>query len=318
MEFNILHEDILYYLLSKCSIISIMKLYVVNKSFITDEIFKMIINNKWGINIGKEISRSILDSNYLNFDKKLSNIFSNINKGISNSNIWATNRIICLKYNNIHDNEKDQEVAVDELITCYEKMFVNINPISSIILEKYPNNTKIFKGLLGDAFDLNILTYVNIYNIYEIFRSSITPGKMPIFKEKLKENIIINFDSSYLSHQISLISRISSIDSILGKIDNKHISLLKLNKNEVGLKYMSLLNNIFDNCVDDRYYKFKVYIAIQICKFMLLFKDNLGKEHPMIEKMRAFNNLLEFKFIHIPEYLHFYATFEMSYILKNI
>lgn len=295
MEFNILHEDIIYYLLSKCSIISIMKLYVVNKSFITEEIYKRIINNKWGINIGKEISRSILDSNYLNFNKKLSNIFSNKNKGISNSNIWATNMIICLKYNNIHD--KDREVAVDELITSYEKMFVNINPLSSIILEKYPNNTKIFKGLLGDAFDLNILTYVNIYNIYEIFRSSITPGKMPIFKEKLKENIIINFDSSYLSHQISL---------------------LNLNKNEVGLKYLSLLSNIFDNCVDGRYYKFKLYIAVQICKLMLLLKEKLEKDHPIIEKMRTFNNLLAYNLIHIPEYLHSYATFEMTYILKNI
>uniref|UniRef100_A0A6C0L9W6 Uncharacterized protein n=1 Tax=viral metagenome TaxID=1070528 RepID=A0A6C0L9W6_9ZZZZ len=321
MEFSILNEDILYYLLSKCSIISIMKLYVINKSFITDEIYKRIINNKWGINIGKEIDRSILDRNYLNFDKKLSIIFSNktediYSKSISNSNIWATNRIMCLKYNNIPD--KNKEVVIDELLTSYDKFYVNMNPLSSIIREKYPNQIENFKRLLGDSFDLNILTYVNIYEIYEILRSSITLGKMPIFKEKLKKNIIINFDSSYLSHQISLISRISSYDSILEKIDYKHVSLLNLNKNEMGLKYLSLLNNIFDNCVDDIYFKFKVYIAVQICKFMLLFKENLEKDHPMIEKMRAFNNLLGFKIIHIPEYLHFYATFEMTYILKNI
>jgi hypothetical protein len=143
MEFNILNEDILYYLLSKCSIISIMKLYVVNKSFITDEIFKRIINNRWDINIGKEIDRSILDRNYLNFDKKLSNIFSNKTQGIYN--IWATNRIICLKYNNIHDN--DREVVIDELLSCYDKFYVNINPLSSIIIKKYPNHIKIFTPL---------------------------------------------------------------------------------------------------------------------------------------------------------------------------
>lgn len=321
MEFIILNEDIFYYLLSKCSIISIMKLYVVNKSFITDEIYKRIINNKWGINIGKEIDRSILDRNYLNFDKKLSIIFSNktediYSKSISNSNIWATNRIMCLKYNNIPD--KNKEVVIDELLTSYDKFYVNMNPLSSIIREKYPNQIENFKRLLGDSFDLNILTYVNIYSIYEILRSSITPGKMPIFKEKLKENIIINFDSSYLSNQISLISRISSYDINIEKAYKKHVSLLNLNKNEIGLKYLSLLNNIFDNCVDDIYFKFKVYIAVQICKFMLLFKENLEKDHPMIEKMRAFNNLLGFKFIHIPEYLHFYATFEMTFILEYI
>jgi hypothetical protein len=257
------------------------------------------------------------------FSNKTEDIYS---KSISNSNIWATNRIMCLKYNNIPDKNKDwdRKVVIDELLTSYDKFYVNMNPLSSIIREKYPNQIENFKGLLGDAFDLNILTYVNIYEIYEILRSSITPGKMPIFKEKLKKNIIINFDSSYLAHQISLISRISSYDSILEKIDYKHVSLLNLNKNEMGLKYLSLLNNIFDNCVDDIYFKFKVYIAVQICKFMLLFKEfkvykeNLEKYHPIIEKMRAFNNLLGFKFIHIPEYLHFYATFEMTYILKNI
>jgi hypothetical protein len=193
-----------------------------------------------------------------------------------------------------------------------------MNPLSSIICKKYPNQIENFKGLLGDSFDLNILTYVNIYSIYEILRSSITPGKMPIFKEKLKENIIINFDSSYLSNQISLISRISSYDINIEKAYKKHVSLLNLNKNEMGLKYLSLLNNMFDNCVDDKYYKFKVYIAVQICKFMLLFKEKLEKGHPIIEKIRAFNNLLALKIIHIPEYLHFYATFEMTFILEYI
>ena len=225
-----------------------------------------------------------------------------------------------MKYNNIQD--KDREVAINELLICYDKIFVNNNYINTnriiLLTKKYTESIKLFKGLIGDSFDLNILTYVNIYNIYEIFKSSVTVGKMSIFKDKMKENIIINFDSSYLSNQISLISRISSYDSIIERAYKKHVSLLNLNKNEVGLKYLSLLNNMFDNCVDGKYYKFKVYIAVQICEFMLLFKENLEKDHPMIEKMRAFNNLLGFKIIHIPEYLHFYATFEMTYILKNI
>ena len=141
---------------------------------------------------------------------------------------------------------------------------------------------------------------------------------MSVFKEKLKDNIISNFDRSPLSS--SLRSKIPSY--ILEKIDNKRVSLLNLNKKEYGLKYLHLLNNIFDNCVDGKYYKFKVYIAIQICKFMWVFKENLGKDHTAIiaaiDKMRAFNNLLGYKFIHIPEYLHFYATFEISYILSII
>ena len=94
-----------------------------------------------------------------------------------------------------------------------------------------------------------------------------------------------------------------------------------MHKNEFGLKYLHLLNNIFDNCVDGKYYKFKVYIAIQICKFISIFKKKLENRPAIIatiDKMRAFNNLLGFKSINIPEYLHFYATFEISYILSNL
>jgi hypothetical protein len=274
-----------------------------------------LINNKWAINIGKQIGRSILDHEYLNFhiDKKVS-IYKF--KTISNCNIWATNSIICLKYNNIDD----KDVAVNDLLICYDKIFINNNPP---LPKKYRDDIGIFKRLIGDgdgeAFDLNILAYINIYNIYEMFKASITFGKMSVFKEKLKDNIISNFDRSPLSS--SLRSKIPSY--ILEKIDNKRVSLLNLNKNEFGLKYLHLLNNIFDNCVDGKYYKFKVYIAIQICKFIWVFKEILlGKDHPAIiagiDKMRAFNNLLGFKFIHIPEYLHFYATFEISYILSKL
>jgi hypothetical protein len=314
MEFNIFNEDVKYYLLSKCSFISILKLYNANNSFISKELLNNLINNKWAINIGKEIWRSILDHEYLNFDKKLS---INTLKTISNCNIWATNSIVNLKYNNIDD----KDVAVNDLLICYDKIFINNNPP---LPKKYTDDIGIFKRLIGDgdAFDLNILEYVNIYNIYEIFKASITFGKMSVFKEKLKDNIISNFDRSPLSSSL-LISLRSKIPSyILEKIDNKRVSLLNLNKKEYGLKYMHLLNNIFDNCVDDKYYKFKVYIAIQICKFISVFKENLGKDHTAIiaaiDKMRAFNNLLGYKFIHIPEYLHFYATFEISYILSII
>ena len=311
MEFNILNYDIKYYLLSKCSFISILKLYNANNSFISKELLNNLINNKWAINIGKEIWRSILDHEYLNFDKKLS---INTLKTISNCNIWATNSIVNLKYNNIDD----KDIAVNDLLICYNKIFINNN---SPLPKKYTDDIGIFKRLIGDgdAFDLNILEYINIYNIYEMFKASITFGKMSVFKEKLKDNIISNFDRSPLSS--SLRSKIPSY--ILEKIDdNKRVSLLNLNKNEFGLKYLHLLNNIFDNCVDGKYYKFKVYIAIQICKFISVFKENLEKDHTAIiaaiDKMRAFNNLLGYKFIHIPEYLHFYATFEISYILSII
>lgn len=312
MEFNILNEDIKYYLLSKCSFISIMKLYDANKSFISVEMLNMIINNKWGINIGKQIGRSILDHEYINFDKKVSiHTFMNSKKHtISNCNIWATNSIVSFKYNNIDD----KDVAVNELLICYDNIFTNNNPP---LPKKTTYDIGIFKRLIGDAFDLNILEYVNIYNIYEMYKASITFGKMSVFKEKLMDNIISNFDNRSLpsSLLISLRSKIPSY--ILEKIDNKKVSLLNLHKNEFGLKYLHLLNNIFDNCVDGKYYKFKVYIAIQICKFIWVFKENLGN-HPAIDKMRAFNNLQKFKFIHIPEYLHFYATFEISYILSNL
>lgn len=93
--------------------------------------------------------------------------------------------------------------------------------------------------------------------------------------------------------------------------------MLLSNKNEMGLKYLDLLTTIFDNC-DVKYYKFKVYIAVQICKFILVF-ENLEK-HPVIDKMRGFLNQLAYRLfpIPIPEYLHSYATFEMSYILSKI
>lgn len=308
MEFNNLNDDIKYYLLSKCSIISILKLYNANNSFISIEMLNNIINNKWGINIGKQIGRSILDHKYLNFDidKKVS-IYTL--KTISNCNIWATNSIINLKYNNIDD----KDVAVNDLLICYDNIFISNN---APYPKKYTDDIRIFKRLIGDgeAFDLNILEYVNIYNIYEMFKASITFGKMSVFKEKLKDNIISNFDSRLPPS--SLLSKIPLY--ILEKIDNKRVSLLNLHKKEFGLKYLHLLNNIFDNCADGKYYKFKVYIAIQICKFIWVFKELLGKDHPAIDKIRVFNNLLGFKIINVPEYLHFYATFEISYILSNL
>ena len=315
MEFNIFNEDIKYYLLSKCSFISIIKLYVVNKGFISKELLNDLVNNRWGINICKELGNSILHHDYLNFDKieynfSIHNIHNIHNNIISNCNIWATNSIVNFKYNNI----VDKDVAVNELLICYDNIFTNNNPPFP---KKYTDDNGIFKGLIGDAFDLNILAYVNIYNIYEMFKASITFGKMSVFKEKLKDNIISNLDNR--SPPSSLLCKIPLyILENIEKIDNKRVSLLNLNKNEFGLKYLHLLNNIFDNCVDGKYYKFKVYIAIQICKFISVFKKKLEKEHPVIDKMRAFNNLLGFKFIHIPEYLHFYATFEISYILSNL
>jgi hypothetical protein len=102
---------------------------------------------------------------------------------------------------------------------------------------------------------------------------------------------------------------------ILEQVDKKQVSVLLSNKNEMGLKYLGLLTTIFDNC-DVKYHKFKVYIAVQICKFIFVF-ENLEK-HPVVDKMRGFLNQMAFRGIRIPEYLHSYATFEISYILSKI
>ena len=53
---------------------------------------------------------------------------------------------------------------------------------------------------------------------------------------------------------------------------------------------MGLLNTIFDNCLDVKYHKFRVYIAVQICKFINVFKDKENETHlhPVIDKIRGF------------------------------
>jgi hypothetical protein len=212
-----------------------------------------------------------------------------------------------MKYNNI----EDKEVALDDLLLCYDNIYRTNNPRFSKYMKS--EEIKIFKRLLGDTFDLNILAYVNIYNIYEMFTSS-TAGKMSVFKEKLKDNLLENFDNCYISRLISLRSKI--LANLLEKVDKKQVSFLLSNKNEMGLKYLDLLNTIFDNCLDVKYHKFRVYIAVQICKFILIFK-NLEK-HPVIDKMRGFLNQLRYRGIPLPEYLYSYATFEISYILSII
>jgi hypothetical protein len=333
MNLNILDEDIVYYLLSKCSIASIIKLYNANKRFISEEMLNLIINNRWAIKIGTKLSNSILKHEYLDFDKDVSkalkppiSITSDVI--IHNYNICSTNSILLFKYNNI----ENKDVAFQELFSSYDYIYKNNNPT----LSKYinANEVEIFKGLVGGTFDLNILAYVNLYNIYEVFKSC-TFGKLSVFKEKCRDSFIKNFDSSTLdSFTLSLLSSLRSAIKIsskfLEKKDDKQISLLNLNKNEIGLKYLNLLITIFDNCTDLKYYKFKIYIAVQICKFIrLFFKDNYDKHATIkkstLDKMLEFKNNLEFNYDNtydfkknVPGYLYFYATFEMSFILSNV
>lgn len=255
-------------------------------------------------------NRKIGILNVQRFNKKLSlqsfNIYTN--KSISNNVIWNTNSIICLKYN----NTKDKDVVLDELLLLYDNVFQynNLTIIKSKSVYKNTGDIKNFKGLIGNAFDLNILAYINIYNIYEIFKSSFTIGKMSIYKEKFKDNLIEKFDISYL--RMCFNSKIST------KIDCDRLKLLHLNIEDVGQKYLNLLNTIFDNCLDVKYNKFRIYIAIQICKFMLIFKEHLEKNNPIVSKMRVYNNSLERKLIPTPGYINDYATFEISYILSKL
>ena len=230
------------------------------------------------------------------------------NKSIPNNVIWNTNSIICLKYN----NSKDKDVVLDELLLFYDNVFQynNLTITKSKSIYKNTEDINIFKGLIDEAFDLNILAYINIYNIYEIFKSSFTIGKMSIYKEKFKENFIERFDVSYL--RMCFNSKIST------KIDCDRLKLLHLNIEDVGQKYLNLLNTIFDNCLDVKYNKFKIYIAIQICKFMLIFKEHLEKNNPIVGKMRVYNNSLERKLIPTPGYINDYAIIEISYILSKL
>jgi hypothetical protein len=284
-----------------------MKLNALNRNFITEEMLQRFVNNRWRIHIGKNIGHSILKHDYLEF--KTSGFLTSGLKTIPDSSILATNRIINMKYNNI----ENKDVALNDLLQCYDTIYRTNNPRFSKYIKS--EDIKVFKGLLGGSFDLNILAYVNIYNIYEIFTSS-TVGKLSVFKEKLKDNYMENFDRRFNTDVLSLLMLSVRSNILFEKTDKKQVSLLCLNKNEMGLKYMGLLNTIFDNCLDVKYYKFRVYIAIQICKFILLF-ENLEK-HPIIDKMRGFVNQLRYRAIPIPEYLYSYATFEMSYILSKV
>jgi hypothetical protein len=288
-----------------------MKPYALNRHFITDEMLKRFINNRWAIHIGKNLRDSILRHDYLDFDKKAvirkANAIWIAAIQIADSSIWATNRIINMKYNNI----EDKDTALNDLLLCYDNIYRTNNP------QKKSQDIKIFKGLLGDTFDLNILAYVNIYKIYEIFTAS-TVGKMSVFKEKYKDNLIGNFDNYGESLLLSMRSKIPA--GILEKVNKKQVSVLLSNKNEMGLKYLTVLNAIFDNCIDVKHYKFKVYIAIQITKFINVFKNKENEKHllPVVDKMRGFVNQMRYRAIPIAEYLYFYATFEISYILSKI
>ena len=312
MDFNLLEKDIVHDIISQCSVISILKLYNVNRNFISKEFLNILIKNRWGINIYKNFSNSILKHDYLNFhfNKKisLSSFDIHANKLIPDNIIWNTNSIICLKYN----NSKDKDVVLDELLLFYDNVFLynNLTITKSKSVYKNTEDIKIFKGLIGNAFDLNILAYINIYNIYEIFKSSFTIGKMSIYKEKFKNNFIEKFDVSYL--RMCFNSKIST------KIDCDRLKLLHLNIKDVGQKYLNLLNTIFDNCLDVKYNKFRIYIAIQICKFMLIFKEHLEKNNLIVSKMWVYNNSLERKLIPTPGYINDYATFEISYILSKL
>jgi len=287
-----------------------MRLYALNHNFITEEVLQRFVNNRWRIHIGKNIGHSILRHDYLGFRTSGLAFKSDFDiAAISNSSILATNRIINMKYNNI----EDKDITLDELLICYDAIYRTNNPRLSKYIKS--EEIKIFKGFIGDSFDLNILAYVNIYNIYEIFTSS-TVGKMSVFKEKLKDNFIENFDRRFNSTSLTLLMSSVRSNILFEKADKKQVLLLCLNKNEMGLKYLGLLDTLFDNCLDVKYHKFRIYVAIQICKFILIF-ENLEK-HTIIEKMRGFVNHLRHRLIPIPEYLYSYATFEMSYILSKV
>lgn len=124
MNLSVANEDILYHLLSKCSIVSIMKLYALNRHFITDEMLKLFINNRWAIHIGKCIVNSILRHDYLDFGKKPTMIRKATAIHIADSSIWATNRIINMKYNNI----EDKDAVLNDLLLCYDNIYRTNNP----------------------------------------------------------------------------------------------------------------------------------------------------------------------------------------------
>jgi hypothetical protein len=106
---------------------------------------KKFVNNRWMIHIGRNIGISILRHDYLNFDKNVLTIQKkNTNAMIANSSIWATNRIINLKYNNI----EEKVVALDDLLLCYDNIYRTNNPRFSkyikseeikIVLKKFFN-----------------------------------------------------------------------------------------------------------------------------------------------------------------------------------
>jgi hypothetical protein len=300
MNFNILDDDVIQYIISKSSVLSILKLYTVNKYLITEERLNELIDNRWKINIGRRISKSVLPVDYLDFYRDTEILYVPckfiVHKPLNESNILATNHAVMFKYNNI----VNQNVALDDLLWCYD----NIYAINNSSLSRYINvgnkDIQVFKGLIGaECFDLNILQYINIYNIYEIFKSS-TFGRLSIFQKKYKNNILDIFT-------ITLLSK------------------LTLNRDSIIRNYLLLLMNILDNCQDYRYYRFKIYIAVQICKFIKMVKPKLDKHHNLKkETLKKLKKFMEEYYNHsinnwdnVPEYLYFYSVTELRFALES-
>lgn len=300
MNFNMLDDDVIQYIISKSSILSILKLYTVNKYLITEERLKYLVNNKWKINIGRRLTNSILPLDYLDFDGNVASPYNSskiiIRKKIKEFNILATNHTVMLKYNNI----LNKNLALDDLLRCYDNIYAVNNSSLSRYINIDNNDVQVFKGLIGaECFDLNILEYINIYNIYEIFKSS-TFGRLSIFQKKYKNNILDRFT-------ITLLSK------------------LNLNRDSIIRNYLILLINILDNCQDYRYYRFKIYIAVQICKFIKIVKSKLDK-HPNLKKeiLRKLKKFTKEYYNHsinnrdnVPEYLYFYSVTELRFTLES-
>jgi hypothetical protein len=244
MNFNDLDYDIIQYIISNVSILAVFKLYTVNKRLITEERLDELINNKWKINIRRRISSSILSTNYLHFDRDVPVPYKfKLPKVVKDYNIVASNHIIAFKYNNI----ANKDVALQDLLCLYDKIYTRLNLESA----RRNSDVKSFKKLVGgECFDLNMLEYINIYSIYEMFKSSMSMT-MNIFIKKYKTNILERFTI---------------------------VSLFNANKGGTIRNYMHLLMNIIANCQDIKHNRFKIYIAVQLCNAINLVVNKLDEE----------------------------------------
>lgn len=293
MNFNDLDYDIVQYIISNISILAVFKLYTVNKCLITEEKLDELINNNWKINIHRRISSSILSIDYLHFDRDVSVPYKfKLCKVVKDYNIVATNHIIAFKYNNI----VNKDVALQDLLYCYDKIYTLRNLESA----RCNSDVKSFKKLVGcECFDLNMLEYINIYDIYAMFKSSISATRS-IFIKKYKTNILEHFNI--------------------------------VNKDGIIRNYMHLLMNIIGNCHDIKYNMFKIYITVQLCNAVNLLANKLHEEEhryfkleliiildPIADELSGILYTSNTNHISIYDYYHcMYAINEVSLRLQSL